>query len=214
MESINDNDHYGELWGHQKTIDDELMIELGNGLENIKIIENFMPQHHINPIKNLTRISCGNGVLGNPQEIAKSMTYENMLIKGYEQLLIAEAHKMYNREFLFDRNMDLNSRPPGQSVDLHTDIISSTLPIENAYSKEEIWSRGYSWSGHLSIIVYLNDSFKGGELVFPELNYSVTPKPGMLIAFPGNRNYKHKINDWEYGFRDSISIWTRFKDFK
>jgi hypothetical protein len=34
--------------------------------------------------------------------------------------------------------------------------------------------------------VYLNADFTGGELVFPDVDVVIIPKPGLLVGFPSN----------------------------
>jgi hypothetical protein len=41
------------------------------------------------------------------------------------------------------------------------------------------------------IIIYLNDDFEGGELLFPVQNFKVTPKQGSIAIFPCNFAFPH-----------------------
>ena len=43
-------------------------------------------------------------------------------------------------------------------------------------------------------ILYLNDDYTDGELVFKKNNMLVKPKPGSLIIFPGNDEFEHGVN--------------------
>lgn len=65
----------------------------------------------------------------------------------------------------------------------------------------------------LSLVLYLNDDYKGGEFIFPELNIRVRPKPGMLIAFPSNQNYLHGVEPVTSGERFAIVSWMTVKGF-
>src|SRR5215472_3557367 len=56
-------------------------------------------------------------------------------------------------------------------------------------------------------LVYLNDNFTGGELVFPDLNAVIIPKPGLLVAFPSNHNFVHAVPKVLYGKRYSLPVW-------
>ena len=63
----------------------------------------------------------------------------------------------------------------------------------------------------LSGVIYLNDNFTGGELYFPELDHSYTPKSGSLVIFPSP--YIHQINKVISGYRYAIPLWaTKNKD--
>lgn len=41
------------------------------------------------------------------------------------------------------------------------------------------------------IAIYLNDDFEGGELIYPDLNLSVTPKAGSMVIH--DANLKHQV---------------------
>jgi predicted 2-oxoglutarate/Fe(II)-dependent dioxygenase YbiX len=43
-------------------------------------------------------------------------------------------------------------------------------------------------------ILYLNDDYTGGELVFVNLNTSFRFDPGTLVFFPGTEEYEHEVN--------------------
>lgn len=53
-------------------------------------------------------------------------------------------------------------------------------------------------------LLYLNDEFTGGELVFPEQNITVYPKPGTLIFFEGTIEKPHGVNKVLSGKRHNI----------
>jgi hypothetical protein len=56
-------------------------------------------------------------------------------------------------------------------------------------------------------IAYLNDDFAGGELVFPELNVIIAPKPGLLVSFPSNHEFVHAVPKVLSGKRYSLPVW-------
>jgi hypothetical protein len=43
-------------------------------------------------------------------------------------------------------------------------------------------------------ILYLNDDYIDGELVFKKNNLTLKPEPGSLIIFPGNDEFEHGVN--------------------
>lgn len=48
---------------------------------------------------------------------------------------------------------------------------------------------------NVSAVLYLNDEYDGGELVFTRLdNLTIKPKPGDLVVFPSTYLYEHKSN--------------------
>ena len=56
-------------------------------------------------------------------------------------------------------------------------------------------------------LAYLNDDFTGGELVFPELDLVITPKPGLLVGFPSNHKFVHAVPKVVSGKRYSLPVW-------
>lgn len=43
----------------------------------------------------------------------------------------------------------------------------------------------------ISIVVYLNDDYQGGEIEFPKQNISLKPESGSLVIFPSYEPYTH-----------------------
>lgn len=59
----------------------------------------------------------------------------------------------------------------------------------------------------LSLVVYLNGDFEGGEIVFPKQGITVKPRAGMLIAFPSDHHFLHGVNPVTKGVRYAIVDW-------
>jgi len=76
---------------------------------------------------------------------------------------------------------------------------------------DKIWRK--STDRDLTFVLYLNDDFEGGELIFPDLHIQVKPKPGLLVAFPSDQNYVHGVNPVKSGERFSIVTWARISGF-
>lgn len=56
-------------------------------------------------------------------------------------------------------------------------------------------------------IAYLNDNFTGAELVFPRLDLTIAPKPGLLVAFPSDHRFVHLVPKLLSGKRYSLPVW-------
>jgi hypothetical protein len=54
------------------------------------------------------------------------------------------------------------------------------------------------------VVIYLNEDFEGGTLEYTNLNITIVPKAGMMVAHPGNEKYMHKVNKIKSGYRYSI----------
>jgi hypothetical protein len=63
-------------------------------------------------------------------------------------------------------------------------------------------------------IAYLSEDFTGGDLVFPELNVVITPKPGLLIGFPSNHDFVHAVPEVLSGKRYSLPVWFTLNSAK
>jgi predicted 2-oxoglutarate/Fe(II)-dependent dioxygenase YbiX len=77
---------------------------------------------------------------------------------------------------------------------------------------ELIWKK--SIDRDLSIVMFLNDDFEGGDFVFPDLKVRVRPEPGMMVCFPSNHHYKHGVEPVTNGKRYSIVCWATVKGFQ
>lgn len=59
-----------------------------------------------------------------------------------------------------------------------------------------------------STIIYLNDDYEGGEIYFPNLEFSYKPKKGDAIIFPCNtEEYNHGVKTVTAGTRYTIALW-------
>jgi predicted 2-oxoglutarate/Fe(II)-dependent dioxygenase YbiX len=66
---------------------------------------------------------------------------------------------------------------------------------------------------HLSIIMNLNDSYEGGELIFTDQKEKEVKKlklgKGSIVFFPSNFMYPHNIQPITKGTRYSIVAWLQ-----
>ena len=79
---------------------------------------------------------------------------------------------------------------PGQQFKIHAD-------------------HGPAYNTTVSVVVYLNDDYEGGELYFPRLDKLVyKPKIGDIAIFPSNYIYEHASCDMIDGIKYSVVIMT------
>lgn len=86
----------------------------------------------------------------------------------------------------------------------------------NAHSDSEYWDEGsHTWKRSLdrdySILIYLNEGFEGGTLFFPNFDYRIAPKRGMMIAFPSDHRYIHAAEPLISGTRFAVVSWAKAK---
>jgi hypothetical protein len=60
------------------------------------------------------------------------------------------------------------------------------------------------YSKDYSAILYLTDSYSGGNLNFPKQNLNIKPKPGTLITFVGTKELAHEVQEVIDGDRVNI----------
>ncbi len=87
----------------------------------------------------------------------------------------------------------------------------------NPHADGSQWVRDGNGEGHwerfldrdISLLLYFNDGFTGGKLNFPDMNLKITPKPGLLVAFPSSHSYRHGAERTESGERMVLVTWMR-----
>ena len=64
----------------------------------------------------------------------------------------------------------------------------------------------------MSMLLYLNQEFEGGELTFRQFNYIYRPRAGDLLFFPSGGQYAHEALPVQSGLRYVIVSWAAFRD--
>lgn len=63
-------------------------------------------------------------------------------------------------------------------------------------------------------VLYLNDDYSDGEIFFENKDISIKPKPGSLLIFPGNEEFKHGVRHVGDGpIRYVLPGFIKVKDF-
>lgn len=63
-----------------------------------------------------------------------------------------------------------------------------------------------SWRSYAGVI-YLNESYRGGQIYFPNLDLVVAPSQGSLLAFGGGLDFLHGVKKVEQGVRYTCPSW-------
>ena len=61
----------------------------------------------------------------------------------------------------------------------------------------------------LSMVLFLNDDFEGGQLEFPHQKVTIEPTAGTVALFPSNFPYAHIAHPVEKGTKYSLVTWFR-----
>lgn len=59
----------------------------------------------------------------------------------------------------------------------------------------------------ISLLLYLDDDYSGGEIVFPNFAFRVRPRAGTLLMFPSDCRYLHGVLPVDAGIRHTIVSW-------
>ena len=104
---------------------------------------------------------------------AHKISYDiiKMIDEPYRDVLKIWAEKTGNKEIdLITKNYTIKKYNPGGSIAAHTDR-------DNNHDFNT-----FDWTA----LVYLNDDYTGGDLVFDNLGYRLSPKAGSILLFPAD----------------------------
>lgn len=170
----------------------------------IHALSDFVPQYQLDAICEFIE-SCppasgtaetdANVVYYARQEILN----ENPFIDGVVSLVSDRVR--LSAEKLFDCRL-------GESGVLITKTMVGHIPEEHADSQNMDGTPKSGCADFLvSAVVYINDDFEGGELVFPKVNYSYKPVAGSCIMFPSSVEYSHYVASVISGERVVLPFW-------
>lgn len=170
----------------------------------IHALSDFVPQYQLDAISEFidsdppssgTAETDANVVYYARQEILN----ENPFIAGVISL-IADRVRL-SAEELFDCRLRESGALIAKTMVGHT-------PEEHADSQNMDGTPKYGCADFLvSAVVYINDDFAGGELVFPKIKYSYKPVAGSCIMFPSGIEYSHYVANVLSGTRIVLPLW-------
>ncbi len=105
----------------------------------------------------------------------------------------------YGKPFEWFERPQILRYSAGGKYDPHADA-------EHMDRDTRVWYR--SQDRDVSVLLYLNEDYGGGELSFDSLNYAFKPKAGMLVAFPSDHRYLHAARPTTSGTRYVIVSWS------
>jgi hypothetical protein len=84
----------------------------------------------------------------------------------------------------------------------------SHIPHADNQRKEHgRWLPNHTPQRDYTSLIYLNDNFTGGELVFPDRDVVIIPKRGLFVGFPSNHKFVHAVPKVISGKRYSLPVW-------
>lgn len=151
--------------------------------------------------QNRYQLSRGYNNQGQPIELSRDVRGTHQAHPGYEVLDFNEwlqpvlNEYVMNNFFASDRRVVKTQEyylwyEPGAGISLHAD--DSTANSTNTFYRV------------VTVLLYLNDDYEGGEISFPAQGLTKKPSPGDLLIFPGNKAFKHVVAPIVSGHRYAL----------
>lgn len=79
---------------------------------------------------------------------------------------------------------------------------------DNERVVDGVWQPNHTPQRDFTGILYLDDSFDGGDLCFPDRGpLIIKPRRGLYVTFPCNRDFIHLVTPVVSGQRHSMALW-------
>jgi hypothetical protein len=130
----------------------------------IKVFENFVTDDECNYLMNfLDNVQDSSVSASNERKI--TLRPESEIIKNILLKVLEKIKKDFNNEDLFITSYMISSYNIGYSMGVHVD------------------TEGMRECNKISMVLYLNNKFSGGDIIFPMINFRHSPKAKELVCF-------------------------------
>lgn len=210
-------------------VEDAFTKKYGTGINNIRVIDNFFSKNECAEAIDLIKKFTVNESRDHCYPVQMAPDYNTNTHKeeydrySYElgPKMIKAASDAWNEPLTQHAQCMLMVHPTGSYLDPHTDILDIDYKNndpgrdEGMSYEDQLKTFPNLWSGHLSILIYLNDDYGRGELYFPGHDYWIKPKSGDIVTFPGSLHYTHGVTAIEGDIlRYTASQWALFDFMK
>ena len=158
-------------------------------------------------IQKVNNVVPGSG----PQfELDERRITERVPLGSLEDEIKSVVYGAYREEILpyFGKSLDWVDSPdvlkylPGGKYIVHSDSEYWDMAARR-------WVR--SMDRDISVLIYTNDEFEGGNLYFHNFDIRIKPSRGMLVAFPSDHRYMHAAETLISGSRFVVTCWSSIK---
>jgi predicted 2-oxoglutarate/Fe(II)-dependent dioxygenase YbiX len=185
---------------------------LGKNKDNIVIINNFINDEDLLAINDYLDLYKDNDEFMGGKDLREdTVKKENPkvaeILDKYEKKIYEKVNELFTEKYKIPIiRKPVNSTHfvkwiPGMNSKLHCDC-------EKPDGTPAFAADFYTYN--VSVLMYPNDKYTGGEITFPDYDLVLKPKPGDLIMFPGNNAYKHTVQKVESGTRYTMPSWYAF----
>ena len=169
--------------------------------KNIHIFHNFLNKDDLEFAINLINFSDFE-LRRETTPLDKNLLASETMPEELSYLLNKKYSEKYEEiQSLYDVKIMRPKRRHHHVVHRHSAESNPTLGLHHdTYSGED-----YA----ISAVVYYNDDFEGGEIHFPNQNFTYSPKAGDLIVFLPTEEYAHEVLPVTKGVRYAGPFWFR-----
>lgn len=160
--------------------------------DNIFYIENYITPEHLDIIQKECLLQDGWEREGNfwaKHNFDHNRNFQEIMMNFYKPMteeLFNDQNNIANFNMLLQKyTEDCIASNAEWSLQPHTDRWDSKNG-EEPYSLNSKYVTG-------GFIIYFNDNYQGGELVYVNKNITIKPKSGMLVYHSGNEEYRHGV---------------------
>lgn len=154
----------------------------------IKLIKNFINEDEANKVVS-TFESLEEPDIYKIDKRVVTVDTKVELFRNIAKRVLLKARETFDDENLYISEFMISSYYPGYSMDVHTDIADR-----------------YHFS--VSGVLYFNNDFTGGDIIFPNINYRYSPQLGDLVLFKSDLTENdHGVEEVTSGIRYVMPVW-------
>ncbi|CAB5218195.1 Oxoglutarate/iron-dependent dioxygenase [uncultured Caudovirales phage] len=106
------------------------------------------------------------------------------------------------------KSIEAISKAYGLNYEIYLSDFAYFISLKDSYMHKHIDAGDEYSHFKYSAVIYLNEDFDGGELIFPNIGYTYEPKAGDIVFFPSDDDdYEHMVNLLKSGKRYVIGFW-------
>lgn len=202
---------------------------------NVKIIENLLSKDScdfiIDSFKDSFNHTNNNGIFAGPGHSLENawqvgngrIFYEyseesnkNISVDMITNVLINIKNIMseHYKDTLDFKTIFYGKMIPGSKLEEHYDNYDKDGSFYFSYGTDPNIIKQIGLEPDYSAIFYLNDSYSGGEIEFPDHKLKLKPKPGTLIFFKGDMNFPHFVNEVITGNRYNLVLFLWRSEYR